>query len=77
MQPRQTSNAIGKLCVGGDWACANGDLEALRDVARQLANHVGEPIHRELSSLVTACEADSDRAIALWTALKTRLHRDA
>ena len=27
-----TAHAIGELCVSGDWACAHGDLSALRDV---------------------------------------------
>ena len=70
------SHAIGKLCVGGDWACANGDLNSLRYVAQQLADYVPEPIHCELAALVTACETDPDRAVALWTSLKNRLYQE-
>lgn len=72
----QTSSAIGKLCVGGDWACAHGDLGGLRYVARQLADYVPEPMHCELDALATACAADPDRAIALWARLKSRLYRE-
>jgi hypothetical protein len=69
--------AIGKLCVGGDWACAHGDLGGLRDIARQLEDYVSEPLHCELEALVAACAADPDRAVSLWDALKDRIYREA
>ena len=72
-----TSVTIGKLCVGGDQACENGDLGGLRHVAQQLAAYLPEPIHCELQALVAACTADPDRAAALWDALKNRLYREA
>lgn len=72
----KVSAAIGKLCVGGDWACAHGDLSALRHVAQQLADYVPEPIHCELEALSAACAAEPDRAAALWDALKNRLYRE-
>lgn len=73
---REASDAIGKLCVGGDWACANGDFGALRYVVRQLADFVPEPMHCELDALVVACVTDPDWAVAKWGALKNRLYRE-
>lgn len=73
---RHTHGTIGRLCVGGDWACANGDLGGLRDVAKRLAAFAPEPIHRELVALAAACVADPDRAVAIWTRVKVRLHRE-
>jgi hypothetical protein len=74
---REASIAIGKLCVGGDWACAHGDLGGLRNVARQLQDYVPEPLHCELEALVAACATDPDRAATLWDALKDRIYREA
>jgi hypothetical protein len=71
-----TSRAIGKLCVGGDWACANGDLGALRSVAQQLADYVPEPMHCALEALVSACYCDPARAAALWDGLKDQIYRE-
>lgn len=71
-----TIKAIGKLCVGGDWACAHGDLGGLRDVARRLEAYVQEPIHCELEALVAACAADPNRAVALWSTLRDRIYRE-
>ena len=72
----ETSEAIGKLCVGGDRACANGDVEELRDVAYQLADYLPEPMHCEIEALASACEAQPRRAPALWDALKDRIYRE-
>lgn len=72
----KTRKAIGKLCVGGDWACAHGDLGGLCDVARQLEDYVSEPVHCELEALAAACAAEPDRAVALWVALKDRIFRE-
>jgi hypothetical protein len=74
---RRISHEIGKLCVGGDWACAQGDLDGLRHVVQQLAAYVPEPLHCELERLASDCGADPDRATALWDALKDRLYREA
>jgi len=41
--PESASRVIGKLCVGGDWACSHGDFEALGDIAVQLADFAREP----------------------------------
>jgi hypothetical protein len=73
----EVSKTIGKLCVGGDWACAHGDFSALRYVALQLADYSPEPIHCELAALATACGEDPERAATLWDLLKPRLYREA
>lgn len=74
---RDAAGKIGKLCVGGDWACANGDLEGLRYVAQQLARYVHEPMHCELVALADACASDPNRAVALWDQLKIRMRRSS
>lgn len=66
---------IGKLCVGGDWACAHGDFGALREVVRQLESLVAEPKHCELVALEDACLAEPARASTLWCELKEQLVR--
>jgi hypothetical protein len=73
----EVSQTIGKLCVGGDWACAHGDFSGLRHVALQLADYAPEPIHCELAALATACSADPERAASIWDRLKPRLYREA
>jgi hypothetical protein len=70
-----TSHTIGQLCVGGDWACAHGDLEALAHVARRLAECTTEPLHCELVELASLCQSDPDRATMVWTELKPQLFR--
>lgn len=69
-----TAHTIGVLCVGGDWACAHGDLAGLHDVARQLATYVSEPLHCEVLALADLCQGDGDRAGALWATLRDRLY---
>jgi hypothetical protein len=66
------SHRIGQLCVGGDWACAHGDLEALRFVARELADAATEPLHQDLIALADECYADPNHAVASWLQLKER-----
>lgn len=68
---------IGKLCVGGDWACAHGDLEALGDIAVHLADYTYEPLHCELVALSALCQSDPEQAAAAWVRLKDQvLHGD-
>lgn len=69
------SNAhrIGQLCVGGDWACAHGDIAALRFVARELAISARDPLHRDLLALAETCREDPDLAVEQWSQLKRRL----
>lgn len=64
---------IGKLCMGGDWACAHGDLEALHDIAMRLAVHAPEPLHCELVALAEQCRSDQDHASARWVELKPQV----
>jgi hypothetical protein len=70
---RGGQHTIGELCIGGDWACAHGDAEALGDIAEQLAARLPEPIHCELVDLATTCRSDLGRATGIWTQLKARL----
>lgn len=74
---RETVHTIGELCVGGDWACANGDISALRHVALQLAAYTPEPLHCYLAELADACYATPDRAVDLWNQMKERLYQSA
>lgn len=68
---------IGKLCVGGDWACAHGDLEALGDVAVHLSSYAREPLDCELVALSELCRSDPEQATATWVRLKDQvLHGD-
>jgi len=67
------ARAIGTLCVGGDWACAHGDLEALGDVAARLAAYVREALHGDLVALSTLVRRDPDRATAFWVQLRESL----
>jgi hypothetical protein len=64
------AHQIGELCVGGDWACAHGDLAGLRHVALQLATFANEPMHDTLLELADACTEDPERATALWADVK-------
>lgn len=71
-------HAVGELCVGGDWACSNGDLEALGYVAGRLSSYADEPLRWELTSLAEICRCDPDRAVAVWIRLKQQvLHDDS
>ena len=70
-----TALTIGKLCVGGDWACAHGDPAGLRYVAQRLAVYSQEPLHCELLALAEACYSDPDRAVVLWPQIRDKLYR--
>jgi hypothetical protein len=67
------SRTIGKLCLGGDWACANGDLEALGDIAARLGGYTVEPLSSELTALATLCHDHPDHATAVWVRLRSRV----
>ena len=73
----ETIQSIGKLCAGGDWACAHGDFSGLRNVARQLEDYVAEPLHCQLVDLADACVSDPERASMLWDRVKGILYRTA
>lgn len=73
--PTQSSTrTIGELCVGGDWACAHGDVSGLRYIAQRLAAHAQGPLHCALVELAEACVGDPDRAALLWSQLKNRVY---
>jgi len=71
--PDPVARTVGKLCLGGDWACANGDLEALGDIASRLVSCTPERLHRELRGLSELCRTDPDRATGTWVRLKSRV----
>jgi hypothetical protein len=72
--PKERAFTIGELCVGGDWACAHGDLAGLRHIAKQLAEQLREPMHCDLVILADSCYGDPDQAVARWMALKDQLY---
>jgi hypothetical protein len=72
---KTTSRMIGMLCLGGDWACAHGDLAALCNVAGCLAEYTRAPLHQELVALSALCRSDPDQAPATWMRLKDEVLR--
>jgi hypothetical protein len=54
---------IGELLLGGDWACAHGDLAGLGEVATRLVARLRDP---RLAPLAAACHCDATR----WPQLK-------
>ena len=68
----ETGHAVGELVIGGDWACAHGDLSTLHFIARQLSEHAQPPLKRQLLGCADACYNDPDRAAELWASLRTR-----
>jgi len=76
-EPQPVSHEVGRLCIGGDWACAHGDLEALRHVAQCLAAFAHEPMHCELFELAEACTYAPDHAVDLWVRIKGQLLRSS
>jgi hypothetical protein len=71
--PEPIARTIAKLCVGGDWACAHGDLAALGDIADRLADYAPETLHCELVALADQCRCDPDGAVAVWMRLKEQV----
>lgn len=71
-----TVRSIGKLIVGGDWACSHGDLAALGHVARQLAEHACGQLHKDLLALAAKCRYEPECATAAWVVLKERARRE-
>ena len=76
MPSDDTNRTIGQLCVGGDWACADGDLETLGHIAGRLATYADEPLHCRLVDLADLCRSDPTRAITVWMQLKEQIQRD-
>jgi hypothetical protein len=71
--PPEPARTIGELCFAGDWACAHGDLAALRHLALELAVRAREPLHCALIELADACAYDPDRAVMRWSELKGQI----
>ncbi len=65
--------STGALLVGGDWACAHGDIEALSFVAEQLSDRISGPLHGELVELARLCRRDEELAARQWPTLRRRL----
>lgn len=76
MKASTGTRTIGQLCIGGDWACSNGDLETLGLVARDLATHMHEPLRSELVALAELCRDDPDHAVSVWMRLEKRALAD-
>jgi hypothetical protein len=68
---------IGRLCLGGDWACANGDLDALGDIAERLVRCSPEAMRGELTGLSACCRGELHQATVAWVKLKSRVLRSA
>lgn len=68
------TRTLDELCVGGDWACAHGDVSGLRYIAQQLAACAHEPLHCALMELADACIGDPDRAVQLWSQIKNQVY---
>lgn len=77
MTRRKSSNShsVGELCVGGDWACAHGDIEALGFVARALADRGPPSLRAQLDELAVECRNDPARAAVDWPRIKAKLAR--
>jgi len=72
--PIEVTHAIGRLCVAGDRACANGDFAMLRAITEQLAARLEEPLHCELVALATMA-SDELHLAAAWSRLKECVYR--
>ena len=64
---------LGTLLVGGDWACADGDVGTLAHVAGQLAERLDDELRAELLELVNRCHHVPDKAGAAWARLRELL----
>lgn len=72
-----TVRSSGELRLGGDWAQAHGDFEALRYIVQQLAKDAPESLHCKLAMLADMCLDDPDGAGEVWGRLKDELYRSA
>lgn len=68
------AHPIGALFVGGDWACAEGQVGTLAHVAEQLAVCVAEPLRAELIALVRDCHERPERAAREWMRVRELAH---
>ncbi len=67
------SDALRELCFGGDWACADGNLDMLLFVMQRIATGAPEPVHARLLGIAELCLEYPEHAIALWLRLKEDL----
>lgn len=73
--PDARTRLICRLCLGGDWACAHGDLAALADIAARLVTCSPEALRGEIAGLSSLCSGDLSRASAAWLKLRNRVLR--
>jgi hypothetical protein len=66
---------IGELCLGGDWARAHGDIEALGFVAKELALRGPAHLRRRLNELAVECLSNPARAAVDWPIVKALVAR--
>ena len=69
----RTPATSSQLLFGGDWACAHGDPEALADVAKQLAERIGDPLRGKLLELSRLCGSDCELAARHWPPLRIEI----
>jgi hypothetical protein len=75
--PRESHPAhpMGALFVGGDWACAEGQLGTLAYVADLLSRCVAEPLRIELVALVRTCHDRPEGAAREWMRVRALAQR--
>ena len=66
---------VGELCLGGDWACAHGDVESLGFIVEELAGLIAGPGDCALGEVVQQCRHDPEAATARWAEVKDRARR--
>lgn len=66
---------LGVLLIGGDWACAHGDLAGLVDVARRLGEPTMGAARTHALEVAPLCLLDHEheRAIRKWVWLRAQL----
>jgi hypothetical protein len=67
------TRSLGELCVAADWALSDGDLDALGEIVRRIADAVPDPLHCDLIELADACTHDPARAWNAWPPLRDRV----
>lgn len=65
------------LLHAGDWACAEGDAEALARVAEDLAPRLLPPLATLAGEIRRTAASDLERATALWGKFAAMLRSDA
>ena len=70
----QAAMPMSALLVGGDWACAEGDVGTLARNAELLAGCVAEPLRHELLDLARTCHVDYEHASERWCEVREHVH---